>query len=506
MNEYPESSLGPKDKSLSRLAQVFLCGIVCFTAFMMIFSSCFEETFEPNVQVDFITSVDTLRFDTVFTSIGSATRSIVVRNPTSTNIIITSIALDRGSESMFRLNVDGTPGNTISDIPILAGDSLHLFLEVTVDPDLPLSESPFVIEEQLIVNSGGREKVVNLEAWGQNANYFPNRNTAGQLVGLGCNGGQIIWDDPKPYVIFGLLFIDSCELVIPAGTQIFVHGGLAMQDDIIFGDGGLFFLPEGTLTIEGTVESPVVFQGDRLERGFQDVPGQWAGLRFLAGSKGHSIRHAEIRNSTVGIRADSASQALLSNVTIANTTNVGIIAIQSELSVDNTLIYANGAQSVAMIYGGSYDFRHCTFANYQNQASAVYMDNFNCLNPECNVVSTFPLEVNFQNSIIMGSNDDEININDISEGMDPELFSLSLDHTLLKVLEQTDFYPESACINCIEQVDEVVFVDEFDDDFRLDTMSIARDRGLFIEDLPVDLVGAIRDMEMPDLGCFEIEE
>ena len=208
----------------------------------------------------------------------------------------------------------------------------------------------------------------------------------------------------------------------------------------------------------------------------------------------------------MGIRADSASQALLSNVTIANTTNVGIIAIQSELSVDNTLIYANGAQSVAMIYGGSYDFRHCTFANYQNQASAVYMDNFNCLNPECNVVSTFPLEVNFQNSIIMGSNDDEININDISEGMDPELFSLSLDHTLLKVLEQTDFYPESACINCIEQVDEVVFVDEFDDDFRLDTMSIARDRGLFIEDLPVDLVGAIRDMEMPDLGCFEIEE
>ena len=494
-----------EDKALRWLPWVFTHGIVLSIAFSILLSSCFDESFESDVQVELVTSVDTLRFDTVFTTIGSITRQIIVSNPTNTNINITSISLDRGDQSMFRLNVDGIPGSRATEVPVLANDSVHLFVEVTVDPDQPLSISPFIIEEFLTINSGGSEKKVQLEAWGQNANYFPSRNTQGQIVGLGCRGGQITWDDPRPYVINGLLFIDSCEIVVPPGTQIFVHGGIARQDDIIFGDGGLFFLPDGRLTISGTVDNPVIIQGDRLEPAFADVPGQWAGIRFLAGSTGHSIRHAEIRNSTVGIRADSASNVDISNVIIANTSNIGLLAIHAELQADNLLIHSNGPQSIAMTFGGSYNFRHCTIANFQNQSAGVFMDNFTCRNEECSVIETNPLEVNFTNSIIMGSNDNEIDIVDIAEGMDPALFSLVLDHTLVKVLDENENYPPSSCISCIEQIDQPVFLDELNDDYTLDTMSVARGAGIFLSDLPTDIEGFPRDQSSPDIGCFEFQ-
>lgn len=477
---------------------------VLVIAFSSSLTSCFEETFESDIDVTFETSLDTLTFDTVFTTIGSATRSIIVRNPSDQNINISSIRLASGNQSMFRLNVDGTPGSAVEQIPILARDSLFLFVEVTVDPDQPVSASPFILNEELIIESGTRQKVVILEAWGQNANYFPSKDAQGQFISLNCNNGNVVWDDPKPYVIFGLLFIDSCTLTIPAGTQIFVHGGLAIQEGTIFNDGGLLFLDNAKLSIEGTPDRPVVFQGDRLESGFDDVKGQWSGIRFLPGSTGHRLEHTEIRNSTVGIRLDSAASADLNGVTITNSSNVGLIAIHANVKADNMLIHSTGPQSIAMLYGGEYRFRHCTIANYQNQSTAIYMDNFTCLNDECSAINTNPLEVDFINSIIMGSNDDELDVNDASEGMDESLFSLNFENTIIKVDEAKQFYPESSCNNCLEHQDEPVFISEIDNDYRLDTMGLANNQGVFISELATDILGVMRSSESPDLGCFEL--
>ena len=50
---------------------------------------------------------------------------------------------------------------------------------------------------------------------------------------------------------------------------------------------------------------------------------------------------------------------------------------------------------------------------------------------------------------------------------------------------------------------EPVFLDEIRDDYRLDTMSLARDQGLFIEAVSMDITGKVRDTNTPDLGCFE---
>ena len=495
-------------KSSRKLAFTFtlIKGIVGLIVFHLTFSGCFEETFVSNQAIDIGVSMDTVRFDTVFTSVGSTTKSLIVYNRSSQNVNISSIKIGNGSNSNFRINVDGNSGNSHQEIPILAGDSLYVFVEVTVDPDLPLSESPFVIYDQLIISSGESQKSVLLEAWGQNANYFPFRDAGGQLIGLGCNGGDIVWDDPKPYVIYGLLFIDSCQLIIPAGTRIYFHGGLGSNNNVIFNDGSLLFLENANLITEGTVEQPVLMTTDRLEEEYQELPGQWAGIRFLPNSKNNRLSHTEIRNSVVGIRADSSSQVFLEGVKIAHTSNVGLIGSHANIEVVNSLIHDNGPQSIALVYGGNYSFRYTTIANYENQSPALYMDNFECLNQECSAVSLNPLHVSFKNSIVMGSNDDEIAVNDITDGNDPEAFNLLFDHTIIKINEVKVDLPEGYCTMCLEHMGEPVFLDDFNDDYSLDTMSLARNQGVPIDGIIYDINGVLRKVEQPDIGCYEFIE
>ena len=58
--------------------------------------------------------------------------------------------LKNDPNSFFRINVDGITGNIAKDVEIAGKDSLYIFAEVTIDPDAPLSNSPFVIEDYLV--------------------------------------------------------------------------------------------------------------------------------------------------------------------------------------------------------------------------------------------------------------------------------------------------------------------------------------------------------------------
>jgi hypothetical protein len=485
------------------MMRVFL-PIVFFLSFSIYFISCFDENNVDATDANISFSIDTLRFDTVFTTLGSVTRQFKIYNNHSESITLRSVRLAQGSNSKFRMNVDGISSNELSEIRILANDSIYVFVEVTIDPDDPLSVSPFIIYEELVIMTTDGMKKVVLEAWGQNANYFPSKSSAGSLIRLTCNNGTVQWDDPKPYVIYGLLFIDSCGLSIAPGTRIYVHGGLGRLEDGIFNDGGFLFMENGYINAKGTLDNPIVFQGDRLEKEYQDVEGQWAGIRLLPSSKGNILEHTIIQNSIIGVRADSASSLSMTSCIIKNTSNVGVIGINSEIQIDNSLIYGNNAQSVAFVSGGKYILRHCTLANYLNQAPAMYLDNFTCLNSDCSSVEVNPIEVNIENSIIMGSNNDELDITDYTGGMDANAFQLSISNSIIRVNElKSTIDLSSYCSNCIEYSDQALFKSEDEDDYHLESMSIALDAGNFINDLPIDLEGIPRDQNNPDLGCFE---
>ena len=488
--------------------------LLIFGLLALVFGSCQRDVDFTTSSADRLSfSTDTLMFDTVFTTLGSATRIMKVYNESTSPIQIANIRLKGNSNGKFRLNVDGISAESFADVQIGAQDSIYIFGEVTIDPDQPLTSSPFVINDEILFSTNGNEQSVVLEAWGQNANYVPSADAAGGISLLSCDLGDIIWDDPKPYVIYGVLVIDSCTLNLPAGTEIYVHGGLARGEDedeqtFIYNDGIMVFLERGRLVTEGTLEEPVIIQADRLEEDFDDIPGQWAGIRFSEGSRGNVLDHTIIKNSIIGIRADSASNLIMTNSQISNTTSSGLLGVHSQMRVQNSLFHSNGGNCVQLEYGGVYEFDYCTMASYGVDASALKISNALCLDILCSEFRFNPVRANFRNSVIFGSREDEIDLFNRLEDLSSDVFDYTFENCVVRVNDlpteesYLDFFDRcDPCINGNPQ--DSLFVDPQEDDYHLDTLSIAEMQALPLQNLFFDLDGVMRDPIDPDIGCYE---
>ncbi|MCS7037551.1 MAG: right-handed parallel beta-helix repeat-containing protein [Saprospiraceae bacterium] len=489
----------------ARLCFLFLGTIAALMA-------CQKERFTTNPSDRLGFSTDTLRFDTVFTSLGSATRILKVYNPNKRESIrISRIYLENGAQSRFRLNVDGLPGAVHNDVEIAPGDSLYIFAEVTINPDEPPSVSPFVITENLVFETNGNIQKVVLEAWGQNAVYLPSRFGKGGAVLYACNGGEWVWDDPRPYVIYGIVVIDSCTVRIPAGARVHVHGGLArtVQDSTVvrYNDGLIVFQGAGRLIVEGSAERPVIFEGDRLEREFANVSGQWTGLWLRAGTSGHRIEHAILRNSIIGVRVDSAADLTLRNAQIVNTSNSGLIGVHARIRAENCLFHSNGAFAIQLEYGGDYEFAYCTAANFGGRSEALRMGNALCYDPQCAQYDAFPLRARLLNCILLGSRPDQITLfNRTGQAAD---FDYRFEHCLVRVrdLLRPNAWPDflNYCQPCLNLSNtDSVFLNIPERNFRLDTLfSKANGYARPIPGINTDLTGAPRDPDKPDAGCYE---
>lgn len=475
------------------------------------FLFCQKEKFTANAADRLEFSADTLRFDTVFTALGSATRYFKVYNRHKKSIRISKIFLENGSASRFNLNIDGIAGNSQSDIEIAPNDSLYVFAEVTINPDN--QNNPFILNENVVFETNGNTQRIVLEAWGQNAVYLPSRFSAGGVTGYGCNGGEWLWDDPRPYVIYGILIIDSCTLRIPAGARVYVHGGLGkvVTDTAIYryNDGFLAFQGFGKLLVEGTVENPVIFESDRLEPEFDEDPGQWTGIWLQAGTTGHEIENCIIRNSVIGIRVDSAAELTLRNTQIYNTGSSGLIGIHAKITAENCLFHSNTGYSVQLEYGGDYNFTYCTAASFGVDGEALRMGNVLCLDPGCQDYELYLLKARFKNCIFFGSRADQITLVDRLD--DGTQFDYQFQNCIVRVrdLLKPTAYPDfldhcQPCLNAESQ--DTIFVDVNLRNFRLDTLgSIANRYAMPVPGLSQDLDGKLRDATMPDAGCYEIE-
>jgi hypothetical protein len=157
------------------------CILFAFLA-SILFQNCRKEVFttDPNQLPRY--STDSLRFDTVFTSLGSATRLFKIYNPHDKFLKIERAYILNGESSFFRVNIDGVSGSDIRNIEIGPNDSIYVFCEVTVDPNLPLSLSPFIIIDSLVFEVNKIKQRVVLEAWGQDANYFPSKHKSHFMI------------------------------------------------------------------------------------------------------------------------------------------------------------------------------------------------------------------------------------------------------------------------------------------------------------------------------------
>ena len=116
-------------------------------------NSCRKDGFisDPSKKLVFSTfteyNIDTLTFDTVFTSLGSTTKFFKIVNTHNQDIQISEIKFKNPSSSTFSLNIDGITGNSARDVIVPAKDSIYVFVTVTVDPTG--SNLPFVYSEDI---------------------------------------------------------------------------------------------------------------------------------------------------------------------------------------------------------------------------------------------------------------------------------------------------------------------------------------------------------------------
>ncbi|MEM9676272.1 MAG: hypothetical protein AAF992_27015, partial [Bacteroidota bacterium] len=112
-------------------------------------SACTPEdeiiTDSPSVFLSF--SVDTIQFDTLFTTVGSTSQLLKVYNPNRNAVTISAVETGRGSSSPYTVLLNGQPGQRFEDVRLLGGDSLFLIVEVLIDPQD--QNLPFLVKDSL---------------------------------------------------------------------------------------------------------------------------------------------------------------------------------------------------------------------------------------------------------------------------------------------------------------------------------------------------------------------
>lgn len=454
-------------------------------------------------------SVDTLRFDTVFTTMGSTTRSFKIYNRNKSNIRIKEIKVSNSAGGKFNMNVDGIASNSIKDLFLEAGDSTYVFVEVTVNPDQDVSISPFVFQGTVDITVSDVSQSVLIEAFGQNANYLPPNKERGRFGYLSCNFSEVKFDDPKPYVIYGSLVVDSCTLTLPPGTKLYVFGGLVKAKDFndqIFNDGLLVFQRYGRLNIQGTAENPVEIKSVRREEAFKKETGMYSGIRFGAQTGPHTISHAKIQNGIVGVFVDSLASVRIDHTEIAYTSSNAIVGYHvKEVVGSNVLCHNNGAGALLGVYGGKYQFDYSTFVTHQNYDNpAVKLAN-HIIRPSDKEIVYNPLNANFSNSIMYSSIPDALSLLD-GERLDILSYQLNncvIRHTKLSS-ERQEF--EGRCTDCLLTASgDTLFYAPTRDSFQLDSRSIARYKAKPNPSVLDDITGYTRSSQSPDIGAYEYQ-
>jgi hypothetical protein len=476
-----------KSKQVSEVLAGLL--IACVLGLTVLTSCRKDNAFETSPGFQLAFSSDTIVFDTVFTTLGSVTKQLHVYNRGNKPVKISSIKLAGGAVSAYRLNIDGHASLEVNDLELKANDSLYIFIKVTINPDN--TSNPFVQKDSIQFNINGRQQSVILIAWGQNAHFYKNAVLT----------NDVILTNDKPHVIYGYLKVDSLHtLVIEQGARIFFHK-----------DAEMIISRDATLKVNGTLENPVIFRGDRLEMEYDSLPGQWGRVLLSQGSKNNEINYAIIRNAYIGLQVESSGSSAeptlrLSNTVIKNMTYYGLLAQSARVQVANCVFDGCGGNSIALTVGGDYDFRNCTIGNYWNYSARrspsvlinnYYSDTLGGVHAQ-DLVNAY-----FGNSIIYGNNEEEI----ILQKQASAAFSVTFDHCLLRTFLASD--APAVFTDCIRNK-EPKFVNTYKHNLELDTLSPAKDFGSIrivdeaFRDIHLDIKGVSRKMDAsPDLGAYE---
>ncbi|WP_340073592.1 hypothetical protein [Leptobacterium sp. I13] len=511
------------------MARLFI--IIFITVTTVFWSSCRKdfESVPSSGNLEF--SKDTVFLDTVFTNIGSSTFTLKVYNRSNDDINIPTVRLGEGQNSKYRLNVDGVAGKEFQNVEILAKDSIFIFIETTADiQDFTANSTQFLYTDSIEFDTDGNQQEVSLVTLVQDAVFlFPQRFNNGitesillriddegneiRIEGFFLEDDELHFTNEKPYVIYGYAGVSENKvLIIDAGARVHFHE----NSGIIVADGGSLKVNGLLSTDQKLMENEVIFEGDRLEPSFKNIPGQWGTVWLTSGSTDHEINYLTIKNATVGILMDHNDGNITPTLTIKNTqiynsSNIGLWGRTAHIDAENLVIGNAGQASLYCNIGGQYNFKHCTFANYWNNGfrefPTVIIDNFLDLGDGEVFISDL-VNADFSNSIIFGNSNIELFLS----RDDNAAFNYNFKNCLIQFddinnqfidnplfnFNNTDFF-QDVILN--ESPD---FKASFENKFMVGENSAGNNRGDSNTAIlvPLDILGIDRTTD-PDIGAYQ---
>lgn len=498
----------------------YLYGLAILS-FLVLWSSCRNdfETVASTGNLSF--SRDTVYLDTIFTNIGSSTYNLKVYNNSKDDIHIPSLRLADGESSNYRLNVDGIPGKVFENIQVLAKDSIFIFIETTFDVNnAPSSPNEFLYTDQILFDTGANQQKVELVTLIKDAVFlYPEKYADGTIETLTLGSGddtveipgfflddnELTFTNEKPYVIYGFAAVPSNKtLTVEAGARVHFHA-----------ESGILVAANASMKVMGTpsldreaMENEVIFQGDRLEPGYSNVPGQWAYIRLTSGSVDNEFNHTTIKNGIAALIVED-SPVTLRNVQIYNSSNIGFLARTGNVYGENVVINNSGQTSLALQLGGSYEFNHCTFVNYWTGGfrtfPAVTIEN--TLETEDILFVSDLVKADFTNCIIYGNDRREFALLKSDEAA----FNFSFKNSLIRFEDDRgdytdipiyDFSNPVLYSNIVRNIDPT-FQNPLRNNLNIENgNSGAENIGLIGVEPAIDLNGTSRNSP-PDAGAYE---
>lgn len=482
-------------KRINTLYTVFLL----FVGVALFWSCDDDDSFTTSTSNLLTFSKDTIRLDTIFSTVPTATKTFWVYNNSGDGIRCTTVRLEKGNQTGFRVNVDGeylgqTSGYQVHDVEIRNKDSIRVFVELTSVKTL--RDEPTLVEDDLIFTlESGVEQKVNLNAYSWDVDIYNN-----VVVSRDSTIAST-----KPILIRGGLKVEeNATLTIAAGTTLYFANNAGV--DVY-----------GRLITAGTPEANVVLRGDRIDRMFDylpydRVPGQWQGIHFYEKSYDNELNYTDIHSTYNGVVCDSADveklKLKLYNSQIHNCQGYGLMATNCKLDLYNSQI-TNTLNDCAAFFGGDVILRHCTVAQFYpfdaNRGAALRFTN----QYDGKIYPLLHFDV--YNSIVTGYADDVIFGGFSDEAVAEYSFHNCLlrtpeDETMAEHLTDVIYEDVEDTITDGEKNFRMIDTDDLKYDFRLVKKSKAVDAGAVLDDgySVYDRLGIRRD-DKPDIGAYEYE-
>ena len=423
-------------------------------------------------------SDDTVKFDTVFTTLGSTTRRVKIFNRSKDDVTISEILLEGGNTSAYQLNINGVPANKLSNFRIKGRDSVNLFVRVNIDPNA--ENTPFVVSDSIRFATNGKIQRLQLQAFGQNARF---------INGLTLNSNTV-WDKSLPYVIYSTVKVpENITLLLSKGARVYFHKDAKLE-------------VAGTLKVQGIQGDSVTIASDRKERIYSEVPGQWDGIHFLKTSKDNEINYATIKNALIGLQIDSPSvnsgpKLLLTNSIVKNMEVVAVLGYNTSIVGLNNLFLNSGKHLVYCAKGGDYNFKQNTFCNNFIYSARVTPSLF--FSDMLTSTSGATLKLSLVNNIIWGNNANELELEKKGNS-----FTQSITSNLIRTKDAS----LTAAGNLLNT--DPLFMDTNKLNFSLLSTSPASNKGANLSTDPYFQSWLAKDQKgkerifPSELGCYEI--